>query len=543
MMTKRTDFDLLDAYARQRSEEAFRELVGRHVDFVYSAALRQLQNPHLAQEATQAAFIALAGKAGQLQPQTIIAGWLHHAARFAALKLQRTETRHKHWEQKAADMNVSSEAETEFPDEALAHVDAALDDLSDSDRNAVILRFFRQMSLRDVAEAIGTSEDAAKKRVSRALDKLRDLLIRRGITVSVTALATGLSELPVTAAPMALPSAVTALAAQTPPVPAGAGIVAVLASLKLKFAMAAFVVVVGGLVILLWPRGETNAVSAPANTNLVQTPAMRIKFTSVMVDDQDKALRFYTDVLGFVKKRDDLSTGTNRFLTVVSPLEPTGTELLLAPMNFAPAKTFQAAVYRAGIPLTAFVADDVRREFDRMSKLGAKFRRPPRKSGLTTITEFDDTCGNYIQLFEVGEGGTNATPGIHLTLTSVMVDDLDKAQRFYTDVLGFTTKTDVPAGGSRWITVVSPDEPDGTELLLEPMGFRPAGVYQKALFAAGIPWTSFQVANVQAEYERLTKLGVAFPTKPKSSGPTTIAVFEDTCGNLIQISQPSAGGK
>jgi RNA polymerase sigma factor (sigma-70 family) len=534
-MTKPTDFDLLDAYARQHSEEAFRELVGRHVDFIYSAALRQLQNPHLAQEATQAAFIALAGKAGQLRRQTIIAGWLHHAARFAAMKLQRTETRLKHWEQKAAAVNVPPEAESAFPEEALSQVDAALDDLGESDRNAVILRFFRQMSLRDVADAIGISEDAAKKRVSRALDKLRDVLIRRGITVSVTALAAGLSQLPLTAAPVALPSAVAALAPQTPAVPAGAAIAGFLASVKLKLAIAAFVAVVGGLAILLWPHGETNVVTAPPKTNNVPA-AMRIKFTSVMVDNQDKALRFYTDVLGFVKKRD-LPTGTNRFLTVVSSLDPAGTELLLEPINFAPARTFQAAVFRAGIPLTAFQTDDVQREYERLSNLGAKFKRPPRKFGPIVVTQFEDTCGNYIQL-ESFSPGTNATPGIRLNLTSVMVDDVDRAERFYTQVLGFMTKTDMPAGGGRYLTVVSPDAPEGTEILLEPLGFRPARVYQKALFEAGIPWTSFQVANAQREYERLAKLGVVFPTKPTSSGPTTIAVFEDTCGNLIRIFQP-----
>jgi predicted enzyme related to lactoylglutathione lyase len=195
-------------------------------------------------------------------------------------------------------------------------------------------------------------------------------------------------------------------------------------------------------------------------------------------------------------------------------------------------------VFRAGIPLTAFQTDDVQREYERLSNLGAKFKRPPRKSGATIITQFEDTCGNYIQLFEDFGSGTNATPGIRLNLTSVVVEDVDRAERFYTGVLGFMTKTDMPAGGGRYLTVVSPDAPEGTEMLLEPLGFRPARVYQKALFEAGVPWTSFQVANVQAEYERLAKLGVVFPTKPTPSGPTTIAVFEDTCGNLIQMFQP-----
>src|SRR5215510_9609378 len=101
-----SDIELLDAYARQRSEDAFRELVARHVDFVYSAAMRQLRNPHLAEEATQSAFIALAGKARQLRRQTMIAGWLHRAVHFAALNLQRSEARRKHWEEEAATMNV-----------------------------------------------------------------------------------------------------------------------------------------------------------------------------------------------------------------------------------------------------------------------------------------------------------------------------------------------------------------------------------------------------------------------------------------------------
>src|SRR6516225_8303716 len=105
------DIELLGAYAIQRSEDAFRELVQRHIDFIYSAAMRQLRTPHLAEEATQSAFIALAEKAGQLRRQTVIAGWLHRAAHFAALKLQRSEARRKRWEEEAATMNTCAEAD------------------------------------------------------------------------------------------------------------------------------------------------------------------------------------------------------------------------------------------------------------------------------------------------------------------------------------------------------------------------------------------------------------------------------------------------
>jgi catechol 2,3-dioxygenase-like lactoylglutathione lyase family enzyme len=124
-----------------------------------------------------------------------------------------------------------------------------------------------------------------------------------------------------------------------------------------------------------------------------------------------------------------------------------------------------------------------------------------------------------------------------ITMTSVMVDDQAKALRFYTEVLGFVLKTDVPAGEFRWLTVVSPEGAAGVELLLEPNAHPAAKTFQKALFDDGIPLTSFGSADVQREYERLSRLGVVFRTKPTQMGPVTIAMFEDTCGNLIQLHQ------
>lgn len=120
-------------------------------------------------------------------------------------------------------------------------------------------------------------------------------------------------------------------------------------------------------------------------------------------------------------------------------------------------------------------------------------------------------------------------------ITNVLVDDQDKALKFYTDILGFVKKTEVPLGEHKWLTVVSKEAQDGVELLLEPMGFAPARVYQKALYEAGIPYTMFHVDDIQKEYERLVNLGVKFSLKPTKSGPVTIAVFDDTCGNNIQI--------
>jgi catechol 2,3-dioxygenase-like lactoylglutathione lyase family enzyme len=124
---------------------------------------------------------------------------------------------------------------------------------------------------------------------------------------------------------------------------------------------------------------------------------------------------------------------------------------------------------------------------------------------------------------------------MRIAVTSVLVDDQAKALRFYTETLGFVKKEDVPLGDVRWLTVVAPGEPDGVELLLEPGQHPAVRPFQKALKADGIPWTSFAVEDVQAEYGRLRAAGVRFTQPPVDLGPVTTAVFDDTCGNLIQI--------
>ena len=126
-----------------------------------------------------------------------------------------------------------------------------------------------------------------------------------------------------------------------------------------------------------------------------------------------------------------------------------------------------------------------------------------------------------------------------IKLASVSIGDYDKALKFYTEVLGFVKKRDIPLGeGARWITIVSPEEPDGTELLLEPNADYPAlKALKESLVKDGIPFTAFQVDDIQKEYERLKKLGVKFTQEPTKMGETTQAVFDDTCGNLIQLYQ------
>jgi len=122
-----------------------------------------------------------------------------------------------------------------------------------------------------------------------------------------------------------------------------------------------------------------------------------------------------------------------------------------------------------------------------------------------------------------------------IVVSSVLVDDQDKALAFYTSILGFVKKTDVPLGKFRWLTVVSPESPDGTELVLEPDEHPAAKPFKQALVEDGIPFTSFAVEDVHAEYERLRAAGVVFTQPPVEMGPVTTAVLDDTCGNLIQI--------
>ncbi len=210
-MTDRTDHDLLAAYAVNHDDEAFRVLVGRYAGFVYSASLRQLNHAALAEEVTQTVFIILARKAAMLGPKVVLAGWLHRATRFAAATARRTEDRRERREQEAALMQPTTTLSDANHWEALApEVDAALAHLSDTDRDAVLLRFFTGHDLKQVGDALGLSEEAAKKRVSRALERMRGFLSRRGVTLSAAVLAGTLSVNSVQTAPITIASSVLA---------------------------------------------------------------------------------------------------------------------------------------------------------------------------------------------------------------------------------------------------------------------------------------------------------------------------------------------
>ena len=225
-MQDMSDAQLLRGYARQRSEAAFTEIVARHADLVYSAAIRQVDSPDLARDVAQSVFINLARKAqslaDKLSPDASLVGWLYRSTRFAALNIMRGDQRRQAKERKAMDylqiVNPASEAALDW-DRVRPLLDEAMSGLDEDDRDALLLRFFKHQDFRAVGLALGVSDDAAQKRVARALDKLRDLLSRKGITTTAAALSGAISANAVQTAPVGLVAALSsaAIAATTVP--------------------------------------------------------------------------------------------------------------------------------------------------------------------------------------------------------------------------------------------------------------------------------------------------------------------------------------
>jgi RNA polymerase sigma factor (sigma-70 family) len=206
------DLDLLRQYTSENSQDAFAEVVRRHLDLVYSAALRQIRSPQLAEEVVQSVFTDLARNSHRLAPDTILSAWLYQVTRRTAIDVVRREARRQLHEQTAAEMNALNATASDW-----MHIEPLLDEamhaLDETDRTAVLLRYFENKSLRQVGHSLGTSEDAAQKRVSRAVERLREFFAKRGVAVGAGGLVVGISTNAVHAAPVGLFATVTAAAA------------------------------------------------------------------------------------------------------------------------------------------------------------------------------------------------------------------------------------------------------------------------------------------------------------------------------------------
>lgn len=209
-MNDQTDSQLLQAYAKTGSEEAFAELVRRHVDFVYSIARRMVCDSHLAEDVTQGTFLALAKNAVQLADHPVLSGWLHRTTQNIAAQTVRTDVRRRVREQEAAAMNELSSSAPEAPWERIApQLDEALGELDEADRDALLLRYFKQQSAQEMAQTLGISDEAAQKRVSRAVQRLRDFFSKRNVSIGASGLTVLISANAVQAAPVGLASAIT----------------------------------------------------------------------------------------------------------------------------------------------------------------------------------------------------------------------------------------------------------------------------------------------------------------------------------------------
>jgi RNA polymerase sigma factor (sigma-70 family) len=203
-----SDPNLLRAYAERRSEAAFAELVRRHIDLVHSAALRMVNDSHLAEDVTQSVFVALAKDAGKLSGHPVLSGWLHRATRNIAAQTIRTDVRRRNREQEAAAMCEFTETKASWQ-EIAPHLDAAIAELNESDRDAVLLRYFENKPAQEMATILGISTEAAQKRVSRAVEKLRENFAKRGVTAGTVGLAGSISANAVQAAPAGLAATIT----------------------------------------------------------------------------------------------------------------------------------------------------------------------------------------------------------------------------------------------------------------------------------------------------------------------------------------------
>jgi uncharacterized protein (TIGR03435 family) len=210
MMTD--DMSLLREYARSNSEEAFAALVSRHVNLVYSVALRQVRDPHLAEEIAQAAFVILARKAALLDDRTILSGWLCRTTRYVSADAVKIQRRRQRREQEAYLQSQSNEPESDAWNEIAPLLESALGGLGEKDHDAIVLRFFEGKSMREVGAALGANEETAKKRVNRAVKKLQKLFLKRGVTSTTAVIAGALAAHSVQAAPVALAKSITAVA-------------------------------------------------------------------------------------------------------------------------------------------------------------------------------------------------------------------------------------------------------------------------------------------------------------------------------------------
>src|SRR5262245_7466428 len=257
-MVETLDQDLIREYARNGTEASFGELVHRHVDLVYSAAFRVLRNPELAEEVSQRVFVALSRNAEKLEQRAVLAGWLHQTARNFALETVRSEERRRQRERDAAALRTLDSNDTQSVwDQVASHLDAALAQLDENDRDAILLRYFERKTAKEIGERLGLTAEAAQKRAVRALERLRMIFAERGIATAPTALAALLSLQASQSAPVGLAASVIAAGATETIMSATSTIGLIMASTKIKIGLGAALIAAISLPLVVQHQTNT----------------------------------------------------------------------------------------------------------------------------------------------------------------------------------------------------------------------------------------------------------------------------------------------
>jgi RNA polymerase sigma factor (sigma-70 family) len=283
-MTERNDHELLAEFARSESEAAFAELVRRHVSLVYSAALRFTGNPHHAQEITQVVFIILARKANHISRNVILSGWLYQTARLTAANFVKGEVRRQQREQEAYMQSTLTETEAAAWQQLAPWIDEAMGHLGEADRNAVVLRFFENKTAAEVAAALKLTEAAAHKRVYRALEKLRKIFSKRGVTASVMAIAGAISAGSVQAVPAGLAGTISTVVTTKGAAAGGSTLALVKGTLKLMAWTRMKTAVIASAVSLLAGTATVMFASSEATNSLASGKRMMAEHIAEPID-------------------------------------------------------------------------------------------------------------------------------------------------------------------------------------------------------------------------------------------------------------------